>query len=124
MFRTIIMIAIGGAIGSVFRYLVGVTVSKFFTSTFPISTFVVNIFGCFCIGLSIGFLQKNNLINTDLNRFLVTGVCGGFTTFSAFGQENLQLLEQQHFTISMLYVLLSVILGIVAVGLGHFMTKL
>ena len=91
MLKTIFYIAIGGAIGSVMRYLTTILVSKYWSSQFPLATFVTNVLGCFLIGIFIGFLDKNQLSNSPLKWFLITGFCGGFTTFSAFGFENYSL---------------------------------
>lgn len=123
MLKTILLIAIGGAIGSVFRFLTTVLVSKFWSSHFPLATFMVNVIGCFLIGILMGFLTKNALDNSNLKYFLVTGFCGGFTTFSAFGIENVTLLQNNNTILAFAYMAVSILLSLFAVLLGLFVAK-
>jgi CrcB protein len=121
--RTILLVALGGGIGSVFRYLTGVLTSRYFQGHFPLATFITNILGCFLIGLIMGFLVKSQMQDSAMRWFLVTGFCGGYTTFSAFGYENIALLQGQHFITSFGYIALSVIAGLAAVWLGLFIAQ-
>ena len=123
MLKTILYIAIGGAIGSVFRFLTTVLVSKFWSNQFPLATFIINFIGCFLIGLFIGVLAKNNLADSNLKWFLVTGFCGGFTTFSAFGIENYNLFQNNNSLLAFGNIALSIILGLFAVWFGLFVSK-
>ena len=123
MLKTILYIAIGGAIGSVLRFLTTILVSKFWSNQFPLATFIANIFGCFLIGLFIGILAKNNLDDSNLKWFLVTGFCGGFTTFSAFGMENYNLFQNNNSLLAFGYIALSIILGLFAIWFGLFVSK-
>ncbi|MEO5776768.1 MAG: fluoride efflux transporter CrcB [Flavobacterium sp.] len=123
MLKTILYIAIGGALGSVLRYLTTVLVSKFWSNQFPLATFIANIIGCFLIGLFIGILAKNNLSDSQLKWFLVTGFCGGYTTFSAFGMENFNLFQNNNSILAFGYIALSILLGLFAVWFGLFMSK-
>lgn len=118
MIKQILLVAAGGAIGSVFRFLTSVLVVRSESFPFPWATFAVNILGCFCIGLFI------NLIPTNSMRFLlITGFCGGFTTFSTLASETLTLANNNQMSLAFLYILASSVLGIGAVWLGMYITK-
>ena len=122
--KTALIIFAGSGLGGVLRYLV----QKLFVDAgyvnFPTGTFVVNILGCFLIGLFNALVEKNNLISTDLRLALTTGFCGGFTTFSTFANENMNLLRNGDYTYFSLYMIFSVMLGIGAVILGINTVKL
>jgi CrcB protein len=123
MFKTLLFIGIGGAIGSILRYLTSVIVTKFWANQFPLATLITNVLGCFIIGLFIGLLEKNNLANSSLKWFLITGLCGGYTTFSAFGFENYSLFQSNNSSLAYIYIAMSVLVGIFAVWLGLFVSK-
>ena len=122
--RTLLLIALGGGLGSVFRYLTAQFINKHTQLFFPYATFVTNILGCFLIGLFLGWLEKNNITNPDLKFFLVTGFCGGYTTFSTFSNENIQLFHANQTGTAFLYIGLSVILGLAATWGGLMVSKL
>jgi CrcB protein len=123
MFKTILYVAIGGSIGSVLRFLTTILVSKFWSNQFPLATFIANVIGCFLIGLFIGILTKNELNDSNLKWLLVTGFCGGFTTFSAFGMENYTLFQNNNSLLAFGYIGLSIILGLFAIWFGLFISK-
>ncbi len=115
---TIIYIALGGSLGAVFRYLLQLFVNNNIQTTFPYSTLIVNASGSFLMGLFFGILANKFPENTNLKYFLLTGLLGGFTTFSAFSLDVVKLIEQQHFTPALLYILSSVIISILMLWLG------
>jgi CrcB protein len=123
MIKTILYIAIGGAIGSILRYITSVLVSKFWSNHFPLATFIANILGCFLIGLFMGYLLKNQLEDSNLKWFLITGICGGFTTFSTFSMDNYLLMQNENAFLAFGNILLSITLGLFAVWMGLFITK-
>ena len=116
MLKNFLLVGLGGGIGSMLRY----ATSLLFTSRlFPYSTIVVNVCGSFIIGLVIGISLKSEYFLGNWKLFLATGICGGFTTFSSFSAENIELLQSGKTLSALLYIGTSVILGIAAAGLGY-----
>lgn len=110
--KTILLVGFGGAIGSILRYLMSKSIQSLFTIIYPLGTFTVNLIGCFAIGLIIGLAEKTNSISDDWRMFLAVGVCGGFTTFSSFANENVSLLRNGLFLQFALYSASSLFFGI------------
>lgn len=123
MLKSILLIGLGGAIGSIFRYLTTLLIGKYWTNHLPLATLITNVVGCLLIGIFIGLLDRQQAPNNELKWLLVTGFCGGFTTFSTFSLENINLLQNGNVGTAFLYIGLSVILGLAAVWLGLFLSK-
>jgi CrcB protein len=118
-FKQVVIVAFGGAIGSVIRYkLGGFALHHTQSWAFPVSTFSVNLAGCFAIGILAALVEHHDLFSPSIRLLLFTGLLGGFTTFSAFGYESVFLLRRGLLSVAAGYVLLSVVGGIIAVGLG------
>jgi CrcB protein len=115
---TALIVALGGALGSVGRYLLQVFFARPSTLTFPLGTLIVNLTGCLLIGILFGLSSKYAWMTLEWRLFLVTGICGGYTTFSSFSLESINLLRQGNYTYFFLYVLGSVILGLLATVAG------
>jgi fluoride exporter len=120
--KNILLVFIGGGLGSSLRFLLSRYITLAVESTFPFATLSVNIAGCFLIGVILT-LSKSGSINTALTIFLATGFCGGFTTFSTFAFENNTLLEFRQLIFVALYVALSVALGIMATYFGIILIR-
>ncbi len=115
----ILLVGLGGFIGSVARYKLGGWLLHLTAQEkFPYSTFAVNIVGCLVVGILAGLAEKHELFGPGARLFLFTGLLGGFTTFSAFGLETMFLLRRGEPWIAALYVVASVLLGLVAVWIG------
>ncbi len=118
--KEISLVALGGAVGSVLRYKVSLWCSTLYPlSTFPIGTFLVNLLGCFGIGVFSALSEKYGLGDPRLRLLLVTGFLGGFTTFSAFSVESVELIRRGEITVALSYILASLIMGLLAVILGY-----
>lgn len=122
MFKNFFLIGIGGMIGSILRYTTSLLV-KNSAAGFPFATFAVNIIGSLVIGWVFGMSLKEGGINWDWKLFLATGICGGFTTFSALSLEGVALLQQQRYGVFFMYFISSVVLGLLAAWLGLLLSK-
>ncbi|MDR2205995.1 MAG: fluoride efflux transporter CrcB [Flavobacteriaceae bacterium] len=119
--KTIFYIFVGGGLGSVLRFLISNFTQKLWNiSTFPMGTLVVNITGCFAVGIFSSYFLK---VDSGLKFLLITGFCGGYTTFSAFSAENYSLWQSGNYFTLILYILLSLLLGFLAVVLGFQIVK-
>ncbi len=120
--NNLLYIFIGGGIGSCLRYLVQFLTGKTNYSGFPIATFIVNVIGCFVIGFVAGLLIKYKL-NPAWTFFIITGLLGGFTTFSSFALEFVELVQNNKGGIALLYVILTNFVGLALSALGLYCIK-
>ena len=123
MLRTILIVGTGGFTGSVLRYLVQVLVEKWQDSTFPLGTFLVNILGSLIIGVVFALAEKGDIMSPEWRIFMTVGFCGGFTTFSAFAYNNLNMLKDNSIYYLLLNIGGSLTLGILAVYLGIILIR-
>ena len=117
-----LLVALGGAIGASLRYGAGVWLFKP-SSLFPWTTWIVNIVGCLAAGIFFAFSQKYPMLQQEARLFLMVGILGGFTTFSSFGLESFQLLKQGQMSLAFVYMASSVIVGIIALMIGFYITQ-
>jgi len=123
MFKAMIIAGFGGFIGTCLRFLTGKLCHMVCASAFPWGTFTVNVIGSFVIGIFFGMAEKTHLISPSMNVFLITGFCGGFTTFSSLADDMYLLLQQKHWLFFGLYVGASFLLGLLLVWLGRSLVR-
>jgi CrcB protein len=114
-----LLIAVGGAIGSVLRYAIQGWAQRLLDTTFPVGTLVINVLGCLVIGLLSGYFAGPQLIREEYRIGITVGVLGGFTTFSTFGLETFNLANDGEFRLASLNMLLSCAIGFAAVWAGY-----
>ncbi len=122
--KNFFLVGIGGFIGSVARYYVSRLNLQYDIFSIPVGTLSVNVLGSFIIGILTGIATKSELLSAEWRLFLMVGLCGGFTTFSSFTNENLMLMHNGQLLTVLIYTSLSVILGFIAVYLGYTITNL
>jgi len=120
--KSFLLVFLGGGLGSGLRYLVTITMNQY-SKVLPFGTFIVNMLGCLLIGLILGYAQKENTLTSNQTLLLATGFCGGFTTFSAFANENLELIKNGELFNFSVYTIGSVLIGILAVFIGFYLTN-
>jgi CrcB protein len=114
-----LIVGFGGFVGSIGRYKLGGIILQHTASwRFPLSTFAINVIGCFVIGALAALVEHRDLFSAETRLFLFTGLLGGFTTFSAFGYEGMFLIRRGEIGIAFLYAGLSVVCGLAAVWLA------
>ena len=120
--KSFLLVFLGGGLGCGLRYLVTIAMNQY-SKVFPFGTFTVNILGCLLIGLVLGYTHKENTLTSNQALLLATGFCGGFTTFSAFANENLELIKNGEIFNFSVYTIGSVLIGITAVFIGFYLTN-
>jgi CrcB protein len=121
--KNILTVMLGSGIGGALRFISSEYIKQLVPTRFPLSTFVVNLMGCFIIGIIYAISMKGNQDSNGMKLLLATGFCGGFTTFSAFTSENLELIRSGNQLTALFYILTSVVLGILATYFGSILIK-
>ncbi|MCS6820689.1 MAG: fluoride efflux transporter CrcB [Microscillaceae bacterium] len=124
MFHWFVLVATGGAVGSILRYTLSLVSLKIYPGQiFPWATLLANLIGCFLIGLLVGYLPKQISYQHEWKLLLITGFCGGLTTFSTFGLDGLILLQNHRYILWAIYFLLTNLFGTLLVAVGWWITK-
>ena len=124
MIKKLLLIGTGGFLGSIARYLISQLNLTVSFHSIPVGTLTVNVAGSFLIGFLTGIAEKSMILTPEWRLFLMVGLCGGFTTFSTFANENLMLIHNGQGLAVLLYTGLSIFLGFLAVYLGYVTTNL
>ncbi|MBV20090.1 MAG: fluoride efflux transporter CrcB [Cytophagia bacterium] len=115
--KEIFYVGAGGMIGAILRYLI--IKLSFFNFSFPINTFIVNILGCFLVGILMKYSSiSNKELSNMINNFMIIGFCGGFTTFSAYSIDSINLLNESKYFLFLSYMISSSIIGIIFCYIG------
>ena len=120
--KSFLLVFLGGGLGSGLRYLVTIAMNQY-SKVLPFGTFTVNMLGCLLIGLVLGYAQKENTLTSNQTLLLATGFCGGFTTFSAFASENLELIRNGELFNFSIYAIGSVFVGILLILIGYLLVN-
>jgi len=121
--KSLLFVGIGGGLGSIFRYAISLFIGRNVPIVFPLGTFLVNCSGCFLIGLFYSFASKYSWFNEEWRLFFITGICGGFTTFSTFSYDGVYLLKTGSYLSFIIYVFGSLALGLLATIAGVALFK-
>jgi CrcB protein len=121
--RILLLIGTGSFIGGILRYSLSQFIQTKFLSTFPFGTLGVNIIGCFTIGIVFSLSERTNM-SPEMRLFLATGICGGFTTFSAFSNETFSLMRNGQLFYASAYITSSILFGVFATFIGYSLLKL
>ena len=120
--KSFLLVFLGGGLGSALRYLVASAMNQY-SKVLPFGTFTVNILGCLLIGMILGYAQRENTLTSNQTLLLATGFCGGFTTFSAFANENFELIKNGEIFNFSVYTIGSILVGVLAVFIGFYLTN-
>ncbi len=119
-----ILVSAGAAIGGALRFGISSYIQRNISVIFPYGTLLVNVVGSFILGIIMFYLNEKELIGNDFRLFLTVGFCGGFTTFSTFSYETLNLFRDSEFGLAIYNVLLNVVLCLVGIYLAYLISKL
>lgn len=122
--RILLLVGLGGGLGSIFRYLSVLFVHKHYTGAFPLATLLINLLGSLLIGILFGYMERYQWSNPDLKFLFIVGFCGGYTTFSSFSIENINLMQSGETAVAFAYIGLSVVLSLTATWVGLTFIKL
>ena len=120
--KSFLLVFLGGGLGSGLRYLVTIAMNQY-SKVLPFGTFAVNMIGCLLIGLVLGYAQKENTLTSNQTLLLATGFCGGFTTFSAFASENLELIRNGELFNFSIYAIGSIFVGMLLILIGYLLVN-
>ncbi len=125
MLKNILLVGLGGFVGSILRYGVAVIASQNLAtkSLFPWGTFIVNIIGCLIIGMLWGILDTYDWLTEELRLLLMVGFCGGFTTFSSYALDG-HIVGKEDMLLSLIYLAISLIVGLIFVYIGYHLVRL
>lgn len=123
MFKEFLIVGTGSFLGGGLRYIVSRLCTAWLALTFPVGTFAVNIIGCFLIGILSGLHWTQDMMNDTTKLLLITGFCGGFTTFSSFMNENVTLVKDSNISMMAIYTIASIVMGFLCVILGNYISK-
>ena len=123
MLKSVLIVGIGSFVGGSLRYIISLIMKDLCKQGFPWGTLAVNLVGCFLIGLLFALFARYSSTSHPWCLFLTTGLCGGFTTFSTFANESLQMLQNGQWGGFLAYVAISVVAGISLTALGYWMVK-
>lgn len=123
MFRSLLLVGAGGAVGSMARYGIGYVVTRYTNNPlFPWGTFAINVVGSLIIGVLFGLVSRNQWLQDWGILLLASGFCGGFTTFSTFALDNINLMQKGQSMIALTYTALSVVIGLLLCRMGIWLT--
>ncbi|MFI5150869.1 MAG: fluoride efflux transporter CrcB [Bacteroidia bacterium] len=106
--KNLVIVFIGGGAGSMARYGIALLIRKLGLDHFPVATLLSNVFSCLIVAIALYYLSEQMILQPALRLLLITGFCGGFSTFSAFSYETIQLLRDKHVYLALLNVFLNI----------------
>ena len=121
--KSLLIVGAGSFLGGALRYMVSVLMKNCTAASFPYATLTVNLAGCFLLGLLFALFGKYGYVTSSWSLFLATGFCGGFTTYSTFANESLQMIQTGNIRGFICYVAVSVVAGLLLAALGYWIVK-